>query len=219
MNLVQKIAADIESPAFVPELISLQDNRNSGCIAEELKLALRKNYQFVKPVSFADAMRKAKLFWSKYENVNRILCPDDPVYSIVKSGTALSTTADNLTCKSSASGQARILEVIIGGEATSSAVNRVGVGQMNATLASNGAITPEKFNSRSAAAAGTYGSGNTSALLAGYMLSLAFNAFGGYINWKAAPGEEMYYVNGEVIGMRSLSGTSTVSSTIVFEEL
>jgi hypothetical protein len=51
------------------------------------------------------------------------------------------------------------------------------------------------------------------------MLSLAFNAFGGFVRWVAAPGEEIYYVNSEVVSMRSASGTSVVSSTIVFEEL
>jgi len=166
-----------------------------------------------------EARERAMKFWPKYEQVNRDFCPDDPVYSIVNAGATLSTTADLLTCKAATAGQGRILEIIIGGEATSSAVNRIGVGQLNATLASNSAITPEKFNSRSPAAAGTYGKAQTSALLAGWMLVLAFNAFGGFIRWVAAPGEEMYYVNGEVIGIRSLSGTSVVSATEIFEEL
>ena len=166
-----------------------------------------------------EARERAMKFWPKYEQVNRDFCPDDPVYSIVNAGATLSTTADLLTVKAAASGQGRILEIIIGGEATSSAVNRIGVGQLNATLVSNSAITPEKFNSRSPAAAGTYGKAQTSALLAGWALILAFNAFGGFIRWVAAPGEEMYYVNGEVIGIRSLSGTSVVSATEIFEEL
>jgi len=166
-----------------------------------------------------EARERAMKFWPKYEQVNRDFCPDDPVYSIVNAGATLSTTADLLTCKAATAGQGRILEIIIGGEATSSAVNRIGVGQLNATLASNSAITPEKFNSRSPAAAGTYGKAQTSALLAGWMLVLAFNAFGGFIRWVAAPGEEMYYVNGEVIGIRSLSRTSVVSATEKSEEL
>jgi hypothetical protein len=167
-----------------------------------------------------DAVRgRSSAFWQRYELLNRVFDPSDPVYSIVKAATALSTTADLLTFKAAASGQGRILELIIGGEAVASAVNRVNVQQENATLASNGAITPEKFNSRSPAAAGTYGAGNTSAALAGAMLVFAINAFGGFIRWVAAPGEEMYYVNGEVIGVRSASGTSTVSATGIFEEL
>ncbi len=193
------------------------------CFADEIKKAIRhRNWmdEMRAPSRCVEEAReKANKTWTMYEQVNRDYCPDDPVYSIVNAGTALSTTADWLTMKSASAGQGRILELIIGGEATSSAVNRIAVGQLNATLASNSAITPEKFNSRSPAAAGTYGKANTSALLAGWMLVMAFNAFGGFIRWVAAPGEEMYAVNGEVIGGRSLSGTSTCSSTMIFEEL
>lgn len=195
----------------------------AACFANEMKRAIQlKNFlNEVKSPSrcVQEALDRSRETWEMYEQVNRDYCPEDPVYSIVNAGTALSTTADALTMKSASAGQGRILELIIGGEATSSAVNRVGVGQLNATLASNSAITPEKFNSRSPAAAGTYGKANTSALLAGWMQVWAFNAFGGFIRWVAAPGEEMYAVNGEVIGMRSISGTSTCSSTMIFEEL
>lgn len=166
-----------------------------------------------------EALERSRKVWTKYEQVNREFCPKDPVYSIVRSGAAFSTTADHVFFKAAAAGQARILELIIGGEASASAVLRVGVAQVNATLAGNANVTPEKFNSRSPAAAGTYGNSNTSALLAGNMLSLAFNAFGGFLRWVAAPGEEMYYVNAEVISVRSLSGTSTCSTTGIFEEL
>src|SRR2546429_15143 len=169
---------------------------------------------------YAEAIDRAWKFWTHYEQVNRDYCPDDPVYSNVKAGTALSSSADALFFKAAAAGQGRILELIIGGEATASAVNRVGVAQVNATLASNVNVTPEKFNTRSPAAARTYGNANTSALLAGNMLVMAFNAFGGFVRWVAAPGEEMYYVNGEVISLRELTTThSVVSSTGVFEEM
>lgn len=192
-------------------------------IAETLKTTWRAAYARSEnrglTLDYAGAFARASAFWKRYELINRILDPLDPVYSIIKAGTALSTTADLLTHKSGASGQGRILELMIGGEATTSAVNRISVQQVNATLASNGAITPEKFNSRSPAAAGTYGAGNTSALLGNPMLSISLNAFGGFIRWVAAPGEEMYYLNGEAIGVRSASGTSTVSGTSVFEEL
>ncbi len=122
---------------------------------------------------YDEATERSRKTWEQYELVNRDFCPDDPVYSNVKAGTALSTSADALFFKAASAGQARILELIIGGEATSSAVCRVGVAQVNATLASNANVTPEKFNSRSPAAAGTYGNANTSALLAGNMLVLA----------------------------------------------
>jgi len=168
---------------------------------------------------YEEALERSKKLWTQYEKINRDFCPDDPVYSIINAGTALSTTADNLTFQAASAGQGRILELIIGGEATASAVNRISVQRAGTSITSNTAITPEKFNTRSPAAAGTYGKAGTQALVGNPMLSIGFNAFGGFIRWVAGPGEEMYYMNSEVISMRSASGTSTVSSTGVFEEL
>jgi len=189
----------------------------------ELKSLLRKKnfeHELRSPSRcFEEAIERSRKFWPMYEQINRDYCPDDPVYAITKLGTALSVTADNLTFQAASAGQARILEIIIGGEATVSAVARVLVNRAGTSITGNSAQTPEKFNSRSPAAAGTYGSTGTQALVGNAMVALAFNAFGGFIRWVAAPGEEMYYVNSEVISMRSASGTSTVSSTGIFEEL
>lgn len=168
---------------------------------------------------YEEAIERSRKLWTQYEQVNRDLCPDDPVYSIINAGTALSTTADNLTFQAASAGQGRILELIIGGEATASAVNRIAVQRAGTSITSNTAITPEKFNSRSPAAAGTYGKAGTQSLVGNPMLSIGFNAFGGFIRWVAGPGEELYFVNSEVISVRSASGTSTVSSTGIFEEL
>jgi hypothetical protein len=190
---------------------------------ETVKKELRKQnwlHEILSPSRcYDEAVERSLKMWAMYEQINRDYCPDDPVYSIINAGTALSTTADNLTFQAAAAGQARILELIIGGEATASAVNRVSVQRAGTSITSNTAITPEKFNSRSPAAAGTYGKAGTQSLVGNPMLSIGFNAFGGFIRWVAGPGEEMYYVNSEVISMRSASGTSTVSSTGVFEEL
>ena len=190
---------------------------------DTLKLELRKQ-AFIHEInspsrSVGEALERSHKLWTKYEKINRDFLPDDPVFSIIRNGVALSTTADNMTFQAAAAGQGRILEIIIGGEATSSAVNRVAIQRAGTSITGNSAITPEKFNSRSPAAAGVYGATGTQALAGNPMITIAFNAFGGFIRWVAAPGEEMYYVNSEVISVRSLSGTSTVSSTGVFEEL
>lgn len=186
---------------------------------DDAKLALRVEHFARRARCYEEALEHARALWSRYEQINRDYLPDDPVYSIINAGTALSTTADNLTCQAASAGQGRILEIIVGGEAASSAVNRLSVQRAGTSITSNTAITPEKFTSRSPAAAGTYGKAGTQSLVGNPMLSLAFNAFGGFLDWKAAPGEEIYFVNSEVVSMRSASGTSTVSSTIVFEEL
>jgi len=168
---------------------------------------------------WGEAIERSTKFWEKYEQVNRDYCPDDPVYSIIRSGTALSTTADHLGFQASSTGQGRILEIIIGGEATSAAVNRVFINRAGIGFSGSVAITPVKFNTRSPNAAGTYAQNASQSLVGNPLIILAFNAFGGFIRWVAAPGEEMYYENSEVISIRSNSGTSTVSSTGIFEEL
>lgn len=169
--------------------------------------------------TLGEAMERSRKLWTEYEQINRDYCPDDPVYSIINAAVALSTSADTLTFQAGASGQGRVIELIIGGEATSSAVNRVSVQRAGTSITGNSALTPEKWNSRSPAAAGTYGKSGTQSLSGNPMMSLSFNAFGGLIRWVAQPGEEIYYVNSEVVSVRSASGTSTVSMTGIFEEL
>lgn len=192
---------------------------------EAYKLALRTAYRercLREPARcFAEAIERSRNFWPEYEQVNRDYDPDDPTYVITRAGVALSTTADHLHLKAAASGCVRILEIILGGEATVSAVNRIALQRNAATLAGATAQTPEKFNLQSAAAAGTYGFGNTGAILAAatYLKVWVLNAFGGFDDWKAVPGSEPILNNGEVAGLRSLSGTSIFSSDITFEEL
>src|SRR5262252_434196 len=91
---------------------------------------------------YDEALERSRKLWTAYEQVNRELCPDDPVYSIVNPGATLSTSADTLTFQAASAGQGRILEIIIGGEATASAVNRVAVQRAGTSITSNTAITP-----------------------------------------------------------------------------
>lgn len=168
---------------------------------------------------YAEAVDRSRKIWTQYELVNREFCPDDPVYSIINAGVTTSITADALTFQAASTGQGRILELILGGEATTSTVMRTAVQRAGTSITSNTAITPEKFNSRSPAVAGTYGKAGTQSLVGNAMLSLAWNAFGGFIRWVAGPGEEMYYVNSEVISMRGAAGVGVASYTGIFEEL
>lgn len=186
------------------------------------KQALRAVYHNLVPLPDVCAVRaRARAFWARYEQINRDFCPDDPVYSVERSGFALSTTADAFTFISGSSAQLRLLEIILAGEATSSAVNRLLYQRSTGGTTGGGAITPEKFNSRSPSAAtvvDTTWSGQPT-LSGNPWLVQSINALGGYVDWKAAPGEEFYLVNSEQMSVRSGSGTSTVSMTLVFEEL
>lgn len=168
---------------------------------------------------YAEAVARSRKLWTQYELINRECCPEDPVYSIINAGVTTSITADALTFQAAATGQGRILELILGGEATASTVMRTAVQRAGTSITSNTAITPEKFNSRSPVAAGIYGKAGTQSLVGNAMLSIAWNAFGGFIRWVAGPGEEIYYVNSEVISMRGAVGVGVASYTGVFEEL
>ena len=57
--------------------------------------------------------------------------------------------------------------------------DRVAVQRDGTAITSNTAITPEKFNTRSAGVGGTCGKAGTQSLSGNPALSLAFNAFGG----------------------------------------
>ena len=109
-----------------------------------------------------------------------------------------------------------IIEIYLGGQATSSAPtymllandgqvasgsNTYGTGQMDAAL-----------DGASAALAAPVKTGNTWATnkpqrsSSLHLLNLSFNAFGGIVRWVAAPGEEIYIVgNTASVGEASLS--------------
>lgn len=197
--------------------------------AELLKVALRWKYWAAESRldrarfdQFDYAAQRARSWemWAEYEEINRRLIPEDPVYSGTRGGVALSTTADLWTYTSAATGQARLLEVSIQGEAAASAVNRAGL-----YLSTSGATptnqTMEKFSSRSPAAAGTFATAWTTqpTLNTNPLLWFAFNAFGGGDKWVAQPGAEVYLVNGEKTSQRSATGTSTVSGHVIVEEM
>jgi hypothetical protein len=191
--------------------------------AEIEKVALRWRYyrsDAGRPSDYWVHRARAWEMWAEYEEINRRLIPEDPVYSGSRGGVALSTSADLWTYTSAATGQARVLEISIGGEATVSAVTRVGFYN-----ASSGATptnqTMEKFSTRSPAAGGTFATAWTTAptLNTNPVLWFAFNAFGGADKWIAQPGGESYVVNGEKVSKRSNSGTSTVSGHVIVEEM
>ena len=190
--------------------------------AESIKVAMRERYAraTLGPVTdYARTLERALNFWGDYENVNRRLCPDDPVYSVSRAGTAPATTADFWGYISAVAGQCRILESCVQGEATASTVNRWQVQRTTGLFAGGVTITAEKFNSRSPAALGTSESGGTTALTGNPLITHAFNAFGGADRWVALPGEELYMVNGEAIVCRPASGAGTCTGYVVFEEL
>lgn len=215
-------------------MITTQDRdllRRSG-IAEKIKVAMRESYSLAVRQSkgeSADAFRSRSFaFWSEYEEINRIWIPEDPVYSKAMTGITLTTTNSLWQLLAPASGQLRLLESFLGGEAASSTVLRFSVARSAAGSGTTPTTyTPEKFNTRSPASAATaYGAvnaqvawGTTQETLNNPLFMHAFNAFGGTDRWVPQPGEEVYMVNGEYMSGRSLSGTPVVSGHVIWEEL
>jgi hypothetical protein len=119
----------------------------------------------------------------------------------------------------------RVVEWYLGGEATSSTVNRMTVARSTTVGTGSTTIVANKHNPRSPAAVATviteYTTQPTYAAVA--LATLAFNAFGGVVRWVAAPGEEMYVLGtadgDEEISIRSAAGTGTLSADMHFEEL
>lgn len=212
-------------PRTVPACVSdPRDYLRRWRIAETAKQALREKYAASaareKSAPFDVRVARSRAFWEEYEDVNRRLLPEDPVYSGSRSGVTLATTTDLWTLTSPASGQLRILESFIGGEATASSVVRVAV-QRSTTGTTPTNQTPEKFSTRSPAAASTFATTWVAqpSLTGVALLFHAFNAFGGGDRWVAQPGQEVYLVNGELLSARSASGTPIVSAHLVWEEL
>lgn len=121
---------------------------------------------------------------------------------------------------------ARIVEVFIGGEATSSTVNRMALRRLSTNASTPTDQTPAPLNIYSpAAVAQGYVAATTGPTIAAtaHLLNLAFNAFGGIIRWVAAPGEEIYFgtttAPNAQVGLDSISGTGVVSQDIKWEEL
>lgn len=194
--------------------------------AEKLKTRMRERWSGEQSWKLGwDVYRPlAEEFWAQYEEINREWLPEDPVYSLTRAGIALSTTTDLWTLTVGTAGQLRILESYISGEATASAVNRAGIALASTNGTTPTAFTPEKFNSRSPAAVSTVATAWTTQPTRNTNSKVlhAFNAFGGSDRWVPQPGEEVYAVgtgSSEQYSMRSLSGTSTVSSHCMWEEL
>lgn len=148
-----------------------------------------------------------------------------PIYNAYAPGFTPTAASTSLGITSSATTIDRIIEWFLGGEATSSTVNRMGVARSTVVGTTPVAVTPALLNPRSAAAgAAAFSTFTTQPTFAAVPLAtLAFNAFGGVVRWVAAPGEEMYVVGGTAadtqISLRSISGAGVMSADVKFEEL
>jgi hypothetical protein len=122
----------------------------------------------------------------------------------------------------------RLIEVYVGGLATSSVALNMTL-RRNATQGATPTnVAPAAMSSFSAAAATTFyvtaSTDPVSGAVTQNLLQLGMNGFGGVVRWVAAPGEEIYNVGatGAAQGEISLSATSGASSIVtheIFEEM
>lgn len=175
-----------------------------------------------------DAYRLARdaawRFWPKYERINRDFLPDDPVYSVARTGYTTVATTDIITYQTPASRKWRVLEVILGSEATASAAHRIVWQVSTGGTTETAGNVPEKFDIDSPSS--MFGTADIvfnwttqPTLSAQPKLTWAYNELGGYFDWKAAPGAEVQHRNSEQASYRSTTGTGVISTVVIHEEM
>lgn len=125
-----------------------------------------------------------------------------------------------------------VIEVFIGGQATSSAVeimllarDSTVAGTLVAGSTFDAALDPATAALAAPAVVGNSATTDPQRSTTLHLLNLTFNAFGGVIRWVAAPGEEISIVgNTASLGEVSLSaftgsGTGPVGSHVIYETL
>ena len=122
---------------------------------------------------------------------------------------------------------ARIMEIMIGGEAAASAVNRMAVRRSTTNLITPTAQTPAKRSPTSPASytlvATTAATQPVTAALPA-LWTQAFNVFGGQVLWRALEADEGLIIVGATVGSSELSleassGTGVISGECVHEDL
>lgn len=148
-------------------------------------------------------------------------------------GSTLLTSNGYLGVRTTAATNAiRLVEVFIGGEATSSTVNRMALRRHSSNSATPAAgagqvnTTPSPISPWSVASThATFGAATTNPTTANLnaLHVMSFNPFGGVIRWVAAPGEEVWVAtntaNNSEVSVTSMSGTGLVSVSVIAEEM
>lgn len=141
------------------------------------------------------------------------------LYTVSRSNVTPSVGNDLITVISPANRRIRVVEVSVSGLHTSSAAQEVSVARSTAGTTPGGAITPDKVETDSIAAAST--TATTWAVqptIGTNPLKLGFNALGGAYRWVARSGTEITARNADNISVRAAVGTNPMSVHITFEE-
>lgn len=147
-------------------------------------------------------------------------------YAVAREG-ATPVAGNVLLCLTSQADEVgKVNEVSVGGEATSSTVNRMTVRRSTTVGSTATTQTPSRMTPTSQATiirgATTFTTEPTTAA-APAIWSYALNVFGGVVRWVAAPGQELLIVGATAasseISLESSSGTGLITTQIIFEEI
>lgn len=147
-------------------------------------------------------------------------------YVIAREGVIPVAGAVLLALTSQANEICRVNEVSVGGEATSSTVNRMAVRRSTTVGSTATTQTPARMSPSAQATiiqgATTFTTEPTTAA-APAIWTYALNVFGGVVRWVAAPGQELWIegatAGNSEISLESSAGTGTISCQVVFEEI
>lgn len=143
-----------------------------------------------------------------------------PLYAVTRSSTALNTSQDLLTLVASASKPLRVYIVDIKGQGTTSAANEVSAARSSGGTTGGGGITPAPLNSNAASASfAAYTTWSVQPTLAAVLWRFGVNANGGVDKFVAIPGAEIQVPAGGQLSLRSASGTSNVTVSVLVEEV
>lgn len=145
-------------------------------------------------------------------------------YTITRNNVVLSTTADVFAIIPAAARSFKILEVTIHGMGTASAANDIALTRISAAgTGAPTAITPSPLHPNAPAAALTVAHtyATTQPTLAGAVVDrYSVNANGGIMRKVYPPGSEPEVIGGALgIALRSTSGTSNVTVSVIVEEI
>jgi hypothetical protein len=143
-----------------------------------------------------------------------------PLYTVTRTKSALSTTADTLTIQASGTKPLRVYEVDIEGMGTASAANEVVMARSTGGTTGGGAITPGPNNpGASAASFNAYTTWVSQPTLGQVLWRFGPNANGGVSKRVTPPGMEWSVPVGGQLSFRSVFGASEVIINVQVEEI
>lgn len=143
-------------------------------------------------------------------------------YSISRTSTALSTTNDWATILAHATRPTFILEILFGGQGTASAANEILIQRSTGGTTGGGSITPAEMNPLGPAYGGlvhTTWAAQPTLTAADVLLRIPLNANGAIFRWTWQANGPLLIPAATQVSIRSASGTSSVTGTLLIEEL